>query len=166
LTIARSSGTGAQRWGLWRVDPGPRGVQLGEIPGVLAAGGRAPAGWTVDGQDWWLEEHGLVMEQPDVPLPAGRYRVTGGGPIADLTVEPPDGEGGAAWRLEGASLGEVTHGPCRAARYTPAAEAKAGACSPENARQSEFPVAPGAAMPPVDGCSKQDYRVLIVVGAG
>jgi len=29
---------------------------------------------------------------------------------------------------------------------------------------SAFPVAPGAAMPPVEGCSKQDYQVLIVIG--
>jgi hypothetical protein len=25
-------------------------------------------------------------------------------------------------------------------------------------------VAPGATMPPVDGCNKQDYSVLIVIG--
>jgi hypothetical protein len=29
---------------------------------------------------------------------------------------------------------------------------------------SAFPVAPGAAMPPVAGCNKQDYEVLIVIG--
>ncbi len=27
-----------------------------------------------------------------------------------------------------------------------------------------FPVEPGAAMPPVGGCRKQDYDVLIVIG--
>ena len=28
----------------------------------------------------------------------------------------------------------------------------------------KFPVEPGAAMPPVEGCNKQDYAVLIVIG--
>jgi hypothetical protein len=27
-----------------------------------------------------------------------------------------------------------------------------------------FPVSPGASMPSVDGCNKQDYAVLIVIG--
>ena len=27
-----------------------------------------------------------------------------------------------------------------------------------------FPVAPGGPMPPVEGCNKQDYEVLIVIG--
>ena len=30
--------------------------------------------------------------------------------------------------------------------------------------QTAFPVTPGAAMPPVEGCKKQDYEVLIVIG--
>jgi hypothetical protein len=29
---------------------------------------------------------------------------------------------------------------------------------------SAFPVAPGGVMPPVEGCNKQDYAVLIVIG--
>jgi len=28
------------------------------------------------------------------------------------------------------------------------------------------PVAPGGAMPPVEGCTKQDYAVLIVIDMG
>ena len=46
--------------------------------------------------------------------------------------------------------------------YTPAKDANA--CSPANAPTRGFPVNPGAAMPAVNGCSKQDYTVLIVVG--
>ena len=42
----------------------------------------------------------------------------------------------------------------------------AGACSPTNAKQAAFPVAPGGAMLPVEGCTKQDYAVLIVIGMG
>jgi hypothetical protein len=29
---------------------------------------------------------------------------------------------------------------------------------------TDFPVSPGAAMPPVEGCHHQDYAVLIVIG--
>ena len=42
-----------------------------------SAGGKAPAGWSWDKDDWWLEEHGLIMEKPDFPMPSGRYVVTG-----------------------------------------------------------------------------------------
>jgi hypothetical protein len=67
------------------------------------------------------------------------------------------------WELDGgATLHDVTHLGCRSGRYRPAAGA--GSCSPERARQSAFPVAPGAAMPPIEGCVKQDYSVLIVIG--
>ena len=52
------------------------------------------------------------------------------------------------------------------ARYTPSTANKtaANACSPANAPTKGFPVNPGAAMPAVNGCHKQDYTVLIVVG--
>ena len=36
--------------------------------------------------------------------------------------------------------------------------------TPANAPTKGFPVNPGAAMPAVNGCHKQDYTVLIVVG--
>ena len=61
------------------------------------------------------------------------------------------------WELaDGATLYEVTHLPCRAARYTGG--------SPANAKQTDFPVTPGAAMPVVPGSEKLDYAVLFVVG--
>lgn len=55
-----SSGVGAETWGLWSDDPGPRGVRLSAFQKKLVeTNGQAPAGWTFDGSDWWLEEHGL-----------------------------------------------------------------------------------------------------------
>jgi hypothetical protein len=157
-----SSGTNAELWGLWPVDPGPRGVRLSGFEKLEEAGGVAPAGWKFDPADWWLEEHGLIMEQPEFPLPPGQYRVTGNREVTTvLTVYPPDKDGHARWELEDhATLYDVTHLRCRSARYTPAAGD--GSCSPSSAQQSAYPVPPGGAMPPVMGCKKQDYAVLIV----
>ena len=43
-----SSGTGAEKWGLWREDPGPRGVYLRDYEKKVAGKGNvAPAGWLV-----------------------------------------------------------------------------------------------------------------------
>ena len=70
-----TSGSGAQTWGLWNQDPGPRGCKLDRYPELKAAGGVAPAQWKFDAADWWLEEHGLIMEKPTFPLPAGKYRL-------------------------------------------------------------------------------------------
>jgi len=158
------SGSGAQAWGLWAIDPGPRGVELKNYARLKKAGGVAPARWKFDGGDWWLEEHGLIMEKPAFPLPAGRYLVTGGrGKAAVLTIHAEGKDGERRWELDNdATLYDVTHLECRSARYRPAAAA--GACSPERARRAAFPVAPGAEMPPVEGCVKQDYAVLIVIG--
>lgn len=160
-----SSGNGAQHWGLWPVDPGPRGVSLSRYDRLVNSGGVAPAGWKFDSADWWLEENGLIMEQPDFPLAPGHYLVTGDRAVtAVLTIYPPDEDGDSRWELaDGATLYDVTHLGCRSARYTPGAQ---GMCSPANAPGSAFRVAPGAAMPPVEGCAKQDYAVLFVVAVG
>ena len=79
-----STGDGAETWGLWREDPGPRGVRLGAgYEKLVSNGGVAPAGWQFDDGDWWLEEHGLIMSAPPpLPLKKGgrpmhRYVVTG-----------------------------------------------------------------------------------------
>ncbi len=161
-----TSGSGAQWWGLWPLDPGPRGVKLNRYQSLKDAGGIAPARWKFDETDWWLEEHGLIMEQPTVPLPPGKYLVTGARKVtAVLTIHPADSHGDRRWELDqGATLYDVTHLACRSARYTPATAG--GSCSPANAKQTAFPVAPGGAMPPVEGCTKQDYAVLIVIGVG
>ena len=37
-----TSGTGAEKWGIWRLDPGPHGVRLGSYPNLAANGGAAP----------------------------------------------------------------------------------------------------------------------------
>ncbi len=148
-----TSGNGAQWWGLWPLDPGPRGVKLNRYPSLTNSGGIAPARWKFDETDWWLEEHGLIMEQPTIPLPAGKYVVTGARKVT------------AVLKLDqGATLYDVTHLACRSARYIPAAVG--GSCSPANAKQAAFPIAPGGAMPPVEGCTKQEYAVLIVIGMG
>jgi hypothetical protein len=160
------SGSGAQTWGLWRQDPGPRGVWLNNFEQQLvAAGGVAPASWKFDATDWWLEENGLIMEQPEFPLPPGKYMVTGGRKtVAMLTVYPQDEQGTQRWELgNDATLYDVTHLPCRSARYTPAVGAELNACTPASARRSDFPVTPGGPMPLVAGCLKQDYAVLFIV---
>ena len=152
-----SSGKGTDEWGLWTVDPGPRGVFLRDFQRLEANGGVAKAGWKFDKENWWLEEHGLIMEAPDFPMPSGRFLVTGGRETTTvLTVD------NGKWALDSGKLYDVTHLPCRAARYQPLADAAAG--SPAQARQSDFPVTPGAAMPPVSGTKKQDYAVLFIVG--
>ena len=158
------SGNGAQEWGLWRMDPGPRGVPLASYERLKVVKGAAPAGWTFDPADWWLEEHGLIMEKPSFPVPPGTYLVTGDREVtATLTIHPPDKNGNERWELsDGATLYDVTHLGCRSARYTPAAGQNS--CSPAKAPRSAFRVAPGKPMPPVEGCNKQDYAVLIVIG--
>jgi hypothetical protein len=96
------------------------------------------------------------MESPSFPLPLGRYLVTGGrSTITGLTV---DGDG--SWKLDEGTLYDVTHLPCRSARYTPTL----ASASPTNARLSDFPVSPGAVMPSIPGYSQQDYAVLFVIG--
>lgn len=158
-----SFGSGAQHWGIWQIDPGPRGVWLKDYEKLEEAGGQAPANWQFDSQDWWLEEHGLIMEKPDFPLRPGRYIVTGDREVTTmLTVSEKDQNGEQRWELDNdASLFDVTHLPCRSARYSPLPGFES--CSPLVANQAAFPVTPGAVMPAVVGCSKQDYAVLFVI---
>merc|ERR1711997_1323428 len=155
---AASKGVGATNWGIWRVDPGPRGIHISDWEMLKAMGGVAPQGWTFDQSDWWLEEHGLIMEKPDFLLPAGRYVVTGGRETQSiLTIH----ENGDDWELsDGAKLHDVTHLPCRSARYQPENEG----ASPDNANEVDFPVTPGGEMPKVQGCKKLDYWVVFVIG--
>lgn len=85
-------------------------------------------------------------------MPAGKYVVTGDREVT--TVLTVDADGG--WKLDQGSLYDVTHLPCRAARY------KGG--TPANADLGDFPVRPGAEMPEIAGSSKQDYAVIFVQG--
>ena len=161
---AATSGLGAEEWGIWRVDPGPRGVRLNRFERLQAAQGLAPVGWQFNRGDWWLEENGLIMEPPEFPLLPGQYLVTGDREVtASLTIHPADAAGAMRWELaDGATIYAVTHLGCRSARYTPATAA-GQSCSPAAAPQSAFRVAAGAEMPPVSGCNKQDYAVLLVI---
>ena len=158
-----SSGKGAEKWGVWEVDPGPRGVWLKNFEQLLSSGGVAPANWVFDPGDWWLDENGLIMEKPAFPLPPGQYLVTGRrATTAILTVYPADKEGVQAWELGNrATIYDVTHLKCRSARYAPVAS---GSCSPGKMDSKNFPVAPGGLMPPIEGCNKQDYTVLFISG--
>ncbi|MFT5112675.1 MAG: hypothetical protein ACI8P9_002002 [Parasphingorhabdus sp.] len=158
-----NSGTGAEKWGVWHDDPAKRGVWLKLYPVVHAAGGFTPSRWQVDENDWWLEEHGLIMQAPQFPIDPGQYVVTGDREVTTtLTIYPADDTGAMRWELgHNAALFDVTHLPCRSARYQPI---EGQVCTPLNADQSEFKVAPGIAMPAVTGCVKQDYAVLFLVG--
>ena len=133
------------------MDPGPRGVRLKDFGKLQAAGGVAPAKWTHDNTDWWLDEKGIMMEKPDFPVSPGKYLVTGLREVTTvLTVHPANDTGDSRWELDdGATLYDVTHLPCRSARYTPAAGESGG--SPANAKLTAFPVRPGGAMPMVAG---------------
>lgn len=160
---ASSGKSGAEQWGIWRVDPGPRGVHLNQFEkSVTRRGGKAPAGWRWDPNDFWIEEYGRVMEKPSFPVPAGRYLVTGGRQTTTvLTIDPPDPSGKQGWSLEIGTLYDVTHLPCRSARYTPTGGKVVA--SPSDANERDFPVTPGAEMPPIPGCQKQDYAVLFIL---
>ena len=161
---AATSGDDAQTWGFWSVDPGPRGVWVDDYGDLLENAGVAPAGWQFDGAAWWLEEHGLMMEAPSFPLPPGQYVVTGGREVTSLlTVSAPDAAGNQAWSIaNGATLHDVTHLGCRAAVYT--AQVQGQSCTPDKTPTDVFPMRPDISMPNVEGCSKQDYQVLIVTG--
>jgi len=158
-----SSGTGAEKWGVWEVDPGPRGVWLKNFGEELSSGGVAPANWKFDPDDWWLDENGLIMEQPVFPLKPGRYLVTGRrAATAILTIHPADAQGVQSWELGNkATIHDVTHLKCRSARYTPAT---GRSCSPATVDQRNFSVVAGAVKKKVDGCKKQDYSVLFIIG--
>ena len=95
------------------------------------------------------------MRPPDERLPNGQYIVTGNREVT-TTLKISDGD----WILgNDASLHDVTHLPCRAARYV-AIEDNA---SPQNANLADFPVTPGGAMPPIPGYKKTDYSVVFVL---
>ena len=161
---AATSGTDAATWGLWAVDPGPRGVRVRDYPDLIAKTGFAPDGWQFDSAAWWLEEHGLIMEAPSFPLPPGQYVVTGARRVTSvLTVEKADASGNQAWSLTNdATIYDVTHLRCRAALYT--AQGDGQSCTPDNTPTHVFPMSPGVVMPAIEGCSKLDYQVLIVFG--
>lgn len=149
-------GNDAECWGIWRVDPGPRGLPLQKYrPGMKSA----PAGWNIDASSFWMEEHGLLMESPEFPLPPGRYLVTGYRAVTTVLTVSSDG----SWRLDEGTLYDVIHLPCRSAKYEPI-NFISGAGGPENANTSDFPVKPGEVMPDVPACKKSVYGVIFIIG--
>ena len=145
-----NSGDGAGSWGIWETDPGPRGFRQREYEKV-ASGDLRPPKWFQE-QDFYLDENAIIMPQPSFPLPEDKYLVTGGRIATTGLTISSDG----TWKLDSGKLYDVTHLPCRAARY------RGG--TPSSVRKQDFPVAPGAIMPEVPGTTKQDYSVLFVVG--
>lgn len=158
-----SFGKGAETWGIWRQDPGPRGVWLKSFDKLMERDGVGPGGWKFDEQDWWVDENGIIMEKPTFPMPAGKYLVTGEREtIAVLVVHPPTEDGVQFWELgNGATMYDVTHLPCRSARY--AANDANSTCVPSTELQMSFPVEPGGIMPAFEGCKKQDYTVMFII---
>lgn len=150
-----SSGGGAERWGLWPTDPGPRGLRLREYERIESGDASAPS-W-LDAGDFFLDENAIIMPQPEFPLPPGKYLVTGARAVTTgLTIDEKGN-----WKLDSGKLYDVTHLPCRAARYRPA-NGENG--SPSAVRRSDFPVVPGGVMPNVPGTEKEIYSVLFIVG--
>ena len=67
-----SSGRGTSDWGIWRVDPGPRGVQLREYDRIESTGGVAPKGWKFDKvQALRVEPHRTPCREKQSQTPCG-----------------------------------------------------------------------------------------------
>ena len=159
-------GDGALGWGIWRGDPGPTGVPFSGIPALMESH-VAPAGWTLDDNAWWVEEHGRIMTTPTA-MPDGQYQLTwlnqreGSTRHVYLTIV------GDTWSLDSGdpdvvpTLYDVTHLPCRSAVYTTPDGAPEGSCSPANVPTSQYPVTPGAPMPATPGCDNMDYAVTFI----
>ncbi len=159
-----SSGTGAETWGIWHDDPAQRAVWLKYYPIVKAAGGFAPGNWQVNDDDWWMDENSLIMQPPEFPVPARKYIVSGDREVVTtLTIHPKNENGVMAWELDdNAALYDVTHLPCRSARYTPVNNGS-GTCIPTNADRNLYPLQPEDETATISGCQKQDYSVLLVL---
>jgi len=118
--------------------------------------------------------HATLLEMPDgyKAIPT-QFIAALGNPEANsgkreitttLKVHAKASDGTQRWELgDDAALIDVTHMPCRSARYTPLNDSEPN-CSPANADLSQWKVSPGSPMPEIMGCHKQDYAVLIVIG--
>ena len=67
-----------------------------------------------------------------------------------LTVSEKDASGAQKWSLANGKLYDVTHLPCRSARYTPAG----GECKPTTELELEFPVRPGSTAACLTACEQ------------
>ncbi len=128
-----TSGSGAQAWGLWNQDPGPRGCKLDRYDQLKATGGVTPSQWKFDAKDWWLEEHGLIMEKPTFPLPPGKYLVTGDRDVTTvLTIHPKDKDGNQRWELSPTARPSTMSPISDAARHATSSATANNSCSPAN----------------------------------
>jgi hypothetical protein len=167
-----TSGTGAEKWGLWRGDPGTRGFYLRDYAEKVEFwGGTAPAGWTVDPSSFWVEERGVILPVPEplplqkivqdgekttVEAPEMRYLVTGERDVTAVLTVYADGR----WELSKGTLEDVTRLESRSGVYS---AATGEVCKPLPSMQSSFPVKPGARMPKFKGCDTEDRAVLVVL---
>ena len=53
------------RWGIWREDPGPRGVHITDWSLLEMMGGLAPSGWTFDSEVMMMMMMTLVIMMMD-----------------------------------------------------------------------------------------------------
>ena len=96
-----TSGSGAQSWGLWSQDPGPRGGKL-DLGLRSIEGGRRRGAGTVSIDAAWTggrgRNTGRIMEKPTFPLPPGKDLVTGDRTVTTvLTIQPKDKDGNERW---------------------------------------------------------------------
>lgn len=135
-------------------------MRLRDYERIMATESAERPSW-LDSKDFFLDENAIIMPQPEFPMPPGKYLVTGArSTTTGLTI---DAEGN--WKLDEGKLFDVTHLPCRAARYrttTTAEDSKAG--SPMTVRKGDFPVMPGGIMPDVLGTNKEIYSVVFIIG--
>mmetsp|Transcript_5662 Transcript_5662/g.12335 ORF Transcript_5662/g.12335 Transcript_5662/m.12335 type:complete len:250 (+) Transcript_5662:73-822(+) len=113
---ASSGDSGAESWGLWRDDPGPRGVYLRDYDRRIGSNDdlAAPAGWKFDPSDWWVEEHGLIMSTPE-PLPRKSLDRETRAIVPEKKVRRDGGQGGDH-RVDGAGKWELGVGEGNAVR--------------------------------------------------
>ena len=64
------------RWGIWREDPGPRGVHITDWSLLEMMGGLAPSGWTFDSKVTMILVIMMMMDDYNVDLRTGGWRNT------------------------------------------------------------------------------------------
>src|SRR5450631_3846737 len=139
--------------------PGPARLQAGPLRSI--EGGRRRGAVTVEIRRCGLVARGTRLDHGEADLSAAPWEIPRhgrpqGDDRADNSAKGQGRQSAVGTRRRRNPL------RCRPARYTPAPANNS--CSPANVRTKGFPVNPGAAMPVVNGCRKQDYAVLIVVG--
>ena len=120
-----TSGKGAQSWGFWNQDPGPRACKLDHYH-QLKAVSAVLLGVATDGNSTlrtggW-RNMALIMEKPTFPLAPGKYLVTGDREVTTVLDNSAQGQGrqsavGTRRRRNPQQMSPIRRG-CRSARYT------------------------------------------------